>query len=159
MQKELKELETESAQCERKLTQLKQQQTTYEDKLHQAYRYNEKLKSRIDSLATQQEDYSYFFNGVKHILKAKKDKLSGIHGAVAEVVQVPSDLTKAIETALGASLQHVIVETEKDGRQAIQYLKQHGLGRATFLPLNVIQPRQLSQEILSAAQKLKDLSI
>lgn len=99
-QKELKELETESAQCERKLTQLKQQQTTYEDKLHQAYRYNEKLKSRIDSLATQQEDYSYFFNGVKHILKAKKDKLSGIHGAVAEVVQVPSDLTKAIETAL-----------------------------------------------------------
>ncbi|MCD8843233.1 chromosome segregation protein SMC [Staphylococcus gallinarum] len=152
-QKELKELETESAQCERKLTQLKQQQTTYEDKLHQAYRYNEKLKSRIDSLATQQEDYSYFFNGVKHILKAKKDKLSGIHGAVAEVVQVPSDLTKAIETALGASLQHVIVETEKDGRQAIQYLKQHGLGRATFLPLNVIQPRQLSQEILAAAQK------
>ncbi|RIP33550.1 chromosome segregation protein SMC [Staphylococcus gallinarum] len=152
-QKELKELESESTKCERKLTQLKQQQTEYEDKLHQAYRYNEKLKSRIDSLATQQEDYSYFFNGVKHILKAKKDKLSGIHGAVAEVVQVPSDLTKAIETALGASLQHVIVDTEKDGRQAIQYLKQHGLGRATFLPLNVIQPRQLSQEILSAAQQ------
>ncbi|MCG7338661.1 chromosome segregation protein SMC [Staphylococcus sp. ACRSN] len=152
-QKDLKALESESTKCERKLTELKQQQTAYEEKLHQAYRYNEKLKSRIDSLATQQEDYSYFFNGVKHILKAKKDKLKGIHGAVAEVVQVPSNLTKAIETALGASLQHVIVDSEKDGRQAIQYLKQHSLGRATFLPLNVIQPRQLSQDILSTAEQ------
>ena len=116
----------------KKLTQLKNQQNEYEEKLHQAYRFNEKLKSRIDSLATQQEEYSYFFNGVKHILKMKDNKLSGIRGAVAEVIQVPSNLTKAIETALGASLQHIIVDSEKDGRQAIQYLKQNGLGRATF---------------------------
>ena len=44
----------------KKLTQLKNQQNEYEEKLHQAYRFNEKLKSRIDSLATQQEEYSYF---------------------------------------------------------------------------------------------------
>ncbi|NLK11201.1 MAG: chromosome segregation protein SMC, partial [Staphylococcus equorum] len=86
------------------------------------------------------------------ILKAKDNKLSGIRGAVAEVIQVPSDLTKAIETALGASLQHVIVDSEKDGRQAIQYLKQNGFGRATFLPLNVIQPRQIGNEIMKTAQ-------
>ena len=45
----------------------------------------------------------------------------GIHGAVAEVINVPSELTQAIETALGASLQHIIVDSEKDGRQAIQF--------------------------------------
>ncbi|MDG0844193.1 chromosome segregation protein SMC [Staphylococcus equorum] len=151
-QKELKNAEQQLNNYEKKLAQLKQQQSDYEEKLHQAYRFNDKLKSRIDSLATQQEEYSYFFNGVKHILKAKNNKLSGIRGAVAEVIQVPSDLTKAIETALGASLQHVIVDSEKDGRQAIQYLKQNGLGRATFLPLNVIQPRQIGNEIMKTAQ-------
>lgn len=65
-------------------------------------------------------------------MKAKDKELRGIHGAVAEVINVPSEMTQAIETALGASLQHVIVDNEKDGRQAIQYLKQRGLGRATF---------------------------
>ncbi|WP_208458532.1 hypothetical protein, partial [Burkholderia vietnamiensis] len=53
---------------EKQLTESKQLQTEFENKLYQAYRYNEKLKSRIDSLATQEEDYTYFFNGVKHIL-------------------------------------------------------------------------------------------
>lgn len=149
--KELKKAESDLASYEKKLTQLKNQQNEYEEKLHQAYRFNEKLKSRIDSLATQQEEYSYFFNGVKHILKMKDNKLSGIRGAVAEVIQVPSNLTKAIETALGASLQHIIVDSEKDGRQAIQYLKQNGLGRATFLPLNVIQPRNVASDILNIA--------
>src|SRR5699024_1093173 len=99
--KELKKAESDLASYEKKLTQLKNQQNEYEEKLHQAYRFNEKLKSRIDSLATQQEENSYFFNGVKHILKMKDNKLSGIRGAVAEVIQVPSNLTKAIETALG----------------------------------------------------------
>ena len=149
--KELKKAESDLASYEKKLTQLKNQQNEYEEKLHVAYRFNEKLKSRIDSLATQQEEYSYFFNGVKHILKMKDNKLSGIRGAVAEVIQVPSNLTKAIETALGASLQHIIVDSEKDGRQAIQYLKQNGLGRATFLPLNVIQPRNIASDILKIA--------
>ncbi|MFH4935221.1 chromosome segregation protein SMC [Staphylococcus cohnii] len=149
--KELKKAKSDLASYEKKLTQLKNQQNEYEEKLHQAYRFNEKLKSRIDSLATQQEEYSYFFNGVKHILKMKDNKLSGIRGAVAEVIQVPSNLTKAIETALGASLQHIIVDSEKDGRQAIQYLKQNGLGRATFLPLNVIQPRNVASDILNIA--------
>lgn len=150
--KELKNSEQQLNEYERKLTQLKQQRSEYEEKLHQAYRFNEKLKSRIDSAATQQEEYSYFFNGVKHILKAKNKQLTGIRGAVAEVIQVPSDLTKAIEIALGASLQHVIVDSEKDGRQAIQYLKQNGLGRATFLPLNVIQPRHIANDILNSAK-------
>ena len=152
-QGKLKKVERDLSQCEQQLTQTKAQQKEYEDKLHQAYRYNEKLKSRIDSLATQQEEYSFFFNGVKHILKAKNDKLTGIHGAVTDVIQVPSQLTKAIETALGASLQHVIVNSEKDGRAAIQYLKQQGLGRATFLPLNVIQPRHLATDIYRTAQQ------
>ena len=61
-------------------------------------------------------------------------------------------MTQAIETALGASLQHIIVNNEKDGRQAIKFLKQRGLGRATFLPLNVIRARSLSHHIQNVAR-------
>lgn len=150
--KSMEKVEQNIQQLEQQLTDSKRLLSEYENKLYQAYRYNEKLKSRIDSLATQEEDYTYFFNGVKHILKAKDKELRGIHGAVAEVINVPSEMTQAIETALGASLQHVIVDNEKDGRQAIQYLKQRGLGRATFLPLNVIQPRHVAADIKDVAR-------
>ena len=75
------------------------------------------------------------------------------------MINVPSELTQAIETALGASLQHIIVDSEKDGRQAIQFLKQKGLGRATFLPLNVIKSRQLSNNIRHIAKIQMDLSM
>lgn len=145
--------ENEIKRLEQQMIQAKKRQTEQENQLYQAYRYTDKLKSRIDSLAIQEEDYTYFFNGVKHVLKAKDKALDGIHGAVAEVIQVPSQLTQAIETALGASLQHIIVTSEQDGRHAIQYLKQRNLGRATFLPLNVIQPRRVAQEIKQTAQQ------
>ncbi|AYU55039.1 chromosome segregation protein SMC [Staphylococcus debuckii] len=152
-QQTFKQLEAELQTCEEKLAAAKNQQTAEEERLYQAYRYNDKLKAKIESLSSREEDYTYFFNGVKHVLKAKDKELSGIHGAVAEVIEVPSNLTTAIETALGASMQHIIVDNEKDGRQAIQFLKQNHLGRATFLPLNVIQARYLNQEIkMTAAQ-------
>lgn len=150
--KQLSNIEDQISRIEQQLSKAKQIQTEYEDKLYQAYRYTDKMRARIESLETQEEDYTYFFNGVKHVLKAKNDSLQGIHGAVAEVISVPSELTQAIETALGASLQHIIVDNEKDGRQAIQFLKQKGLGRATFLPLNVIKSRQLSHHIRQIAE-------
>ena len=144
--------EKDMRDVEDRLSEAKRIEATYEDKLYQAYRYTDKMRVRMESLETQAEDYSYFFNGVKHILKAKENTLSGIHGAVAEVIKVPSKLTQAIETALGASLQHIIVNNEKDGRQAIKFLKQRGLGRATFLPLNVIRARSLSHHIQNIAR-------
>ncbi|CDR24282.1 chromosome segregation protein SMC [Staphylococcus schweitzeri] len=149
--KELVNVDKEIKDIEKSLTDTKKSQNEYEEKLYQAYRYTEKMKMRIDSLAAQEEEYTYFFNGVKHILKAKHKDLKGIHGAVAEIIDVPSKLTQAIETALGASLQHIIVDTEKDGRSAIQFLKERNLGRATFLPLNVIQSRVIATEIKSIA--------
>ncbi len=68
---------------------------------------------------------------------------------------MPSKLTQAIETALGASLQHVIM-IRKNERQAIQYLKERNLGRATFLPLNVIQSRVVATDIKSIAKEANE---
>ncbi|QMV40206.1 chromosome segregation protein SMC [Cohnella cholangitidis] len=105
----------------------------------------EALVSRRDTIKELQNDYDGFQHGVREVLKAsKRGSLHGVHGAVAELVSVPGQLEVAIETALGAALQHIVMEDEKSSRTAIAYLKQRQSGRATFLPLDVIRPRHMS---------------
>ncbi|MFD1178094.1 chromosome segregation protein SMC [Paenibacillus puldeungensis] len=105
----------------------------------------EGLVSRRDTMKEMEDDYDGFVLGVKEVLKAaRKSILSGVHGAVAELIRVPEKLEIAVETALGAAMQHIVMENEAVSRQAISFLKQRQLGRATFLPLDVIRPRQIS---------------
>lgn len=105
----------------------------------------EGLVSRRDTMKEMEQDYDGFILGVKEVLKAaRKSVLHGVHGAVAELISVPEKLELAIETALGAAMQHIVMENEQTARQAISFLKQRQLGRATFLPLDVIRPRQIS---------------
>ncbi|MCS4486242.1 chromosome segregation protein SMC [Staphylococcus americanisciuri] len=151
-QAQLTSVTQRSKQTEQALTEVKQLHTDSEEKLHQAYRYNDKLKSRIESMKLREDDLSYFYQGVKAVLKAT-DTLKGIHGAVAQKIDVPSKYTTAIETALGASMQHVITADEASARQAIQYLKTKRLGRATFLPLSVIQAKQTDAYLVQKAQQ------
>lgn len=101
--------------------------------------------SRHETMKEMQDDFDGFMLGVKEVLKgSRKGQLKGVHGAVAELIAVPEKLEMAVETALGASLQHVVMDDESVSRQAIAFLKQRQLGRATFLPLDVIRPRQIS---------------
>lgn len=105
----------------------------------------EALVSRRDTIKELQNDYDGFQHGVREVLKAsKRGSLHGVHGAVAELVSVPGHLETAIETALGAALQHIVMEDEKSSRAAIAHLKQRQSGRATFLPLDVIRARSIS---------------
>lgn len=104
----------------------------------------EALISRRDTMKEMQDDFDGFMLGVKEVLKAaRKETLHGVHGAVAELIRVPEHLEQAMETALGASVQHIVMENESVSRQAISFLKQRQLGRATFLPMDVIRPRQI----------------
>lgn len=105
----------------------------------------EALVSRRDTMKEMDDDFDGFALGVKEVLKAaRKSALHGVHGAVAELLRVPQHLEIAVETALGAAMQHIVMENESVSRQAIAFLKQRQLGRATFLPLDVIRPRQIS---------------
>ncbi|WP_442600975.1 chromosome segregation protein SMC [Paenibacillus sp. KN14-4R] len=112
------------------------------------------LISRRDTMVELQDDFDGFMHGVKEVLKAKRNNhLKGIRGAVAELVRVPAEVEVAVETALGGALQNVVVETEKDGRTAIAFLKQRQLGRATFLPMDVIRGRSISDNERRAMQE------
>lgn len=105
------------------------------------------LISRRDTMKEMQNDYDGFMHGVREVLRAAKrpDGLQGIHGAVAELVKVPENIETAVETALGAALQNIVVENEANGRQAIAFLKKRQSGRATFLPLDVIRGRTIPE--------------
>jgi chromosome segregation protein len=130
---------------QKKLDSSKTNYQKQEKKLYQAYQYLQQGKSRKEMLEEMEEDYSGFFQGVKEVLKARGEALQGIEGAVAELIQVPKQYEMAIETALGAAMQHVVVETEEHGRKAISYLKRNQFGRATFLPMNIIKGRYISE--------------
>ncbi|HWJ80472.1 MAG TPA: chromosome segregation protein SMC [Niallia sp.] len=119
-----------------------------EKSLYQSYRFTEQAKSRKEMLEELEDDYAGFFQGVKEVLKARNKSLHGIRGAVAELMQVPKEYSVSMEIALGGSMQHIVVETEQNGREAIAFLKKNGFGRATFLPMNVIKGKMLSDSQL-----------
>ncbi|MFE8695214.1 chromosome segregation protein SMC [Cytobacillus sp. FJAT-53684] len=152
VQKELDNQVKQLRDEQRKLESIKDNYLKQEKTLYQAYQYLQKTKSRQEMLVELQDDFSGFFQGVKEVLKARGTKLQGIEGAVAELIQVPKEFEAAIETALGGAMQHIIVETEQDGRHAIQFLKKNAFGRATFLPLNVIKAKSLSASQVQSIQ-------
>lgn len=84
---------------------------------------------------------------VKSVLN--NPRLSGIHNALGNLVEVDEKYTKALEVALLASKQYIVVDDEKSAKSAINYLKDNNLGRATFFPISVIKPRGIDHETLN----------
>ena len=100
-------------------------------------------KARSASLEAILKNHSNFYAGVKSILQ-ESDRLGGIVGAVSEKLSFDPHYQTALEIALGASSQNIIVEDEAAATKAIDFLKKNRAGRATFLPLTTIKPRQLA---------------
>lgn len=103
--------------------------------------------SRLQLMEEMQESYEGYYNGVRNILE-KREKFSGLIDVVAEIVSVKAEYEEAIETALGAKMQNIIVEDDQTARDAVQYLKQNNRGRATFLPLNMVSGSRLADRYL-----------
>ena len=134
--------------------QAKRQQQQFieaQKKMYQLMNELQQVKARQKSLQEIQENYTGFYQGVRLILQ-QKQQLSGVIGAVAELVEVPKAYTLAIETALGGAAQHIVVATEQDARAGITFLKQQRGGRATFLPLTTIKSRHVSEAVLRQAE-------
>ncbi|CAG7623274.1 Chromosome partition protein Smc [Paenibacillus allorhizosphaerae] len=128
---------------------LKEKQRLTEEAQTTVRKWEQKLDamvSRRDTMREMANDYDGFMHGVKEVLKAKdRGDLRGIRGAVAELVKVPAHVEVAMETALGGALQHIVVDNEASGREAIAFLKRRQMGRATFLPLDVIRSRSIPE--------------
>lgn len=103
-------------------------------------------EARKSSLESIQKSHSQFYAGVRSVLQATH-QLGGILGAVSEHLSFDPNYQTALEIALGASSQHIIVVDEAAAKRAIAYLKKNRQGRATFLPLTTIKARSLSETV------------
>lgn len=100
-------------------------------------------QSRAESLRNISERYDGYSSGIRRVME-QKDKISGIIGVVADIFQVEKKYEIAIETALGGSIQNIVTDTEATAKRMIAFLKQNQAGRATFLPLDAVQPKNNS---------------
>ena len=103
------------------------------------------LENRRRLLAEMEKEYEGFSKAVKFVCRAQSG-LRGIHGPVANLVKTDGKYSLAIEIALGAGLQNIVVDREEDAKAAISYLKQRDAGRATFLPLTAIRGDELREK-------------
>ncbi|HEM3581282.1 TPA: chromosome segregation protein SMC [Streptococcus suis] len=129
-----------------KKTELDQVQTAYQAEQGRLFDLLDQLKgkqARQSSLEAILKNHSNFYAGVKAVLQAAPS-LGGIIGAVSEQLTFDTRYQTALEIALGGASQNVIVEDEATAKRAIAFLKEKRQGRATFLPLTTIKPRQLS---------------
>ena len=109
-------------------------------------------QARSNSLEAILKNHSNFYAGVKSVLQ-EADRLGGIVGAVSEKLSFDPHYQTALEIALGASSQNIIVEDEAAATRAIEFLKKNRAGRATFLPLTTIKPRQLPDHHRTTIEK------
>lgn len=136
---------------QKKFEQLQSKYDAEEKTYYKALQFVQQAKQRKELLEEMEDEYAGFYQGVKEVLKARHT-LPGIEGAIAELIQVDKSYSVAIDIALGASLQHIVVKNEEAARAAIQFLKTNRSGRATFLPMTVIQPKEIPSHLINQIQ-------
>ncbi|HOP75400.1 MAG TPA: chromosome segregation protein SMC [Bacillota bacterium] len=124
-----------------------------EDKIQEYRQRIRTLEGKIGLLEDMEKSYQGYFQGVKALLSdASGERFHGkIRGIVADLIKVRPGMELALETALGSSLQHVVIDDDQAAQDAIAYLKRKSKGRATFLPLNRVRAyegRQVSADLL-----------
>lgn len=118
--------------------------------------------SRLKMLQDLEREHDGFSKGVKSILSAcevNKELGQGVHGAVANLIRVPNGYELALEIALGAAVQNVVSETEREAKKLIEHLKKYNLGRITVLPISAIKPKFINAQEENIIKSYKDTHI
>lgn len=106
-----------------------------------------KGQDRVRLLEDLEKNMEGYFGAVKAVMKESgRGALRGIHGPVSQLITVKEKYSAAIETALGAAVQNIVVDNETDAKRAMGFLKERRAGRATFLPITAIKGRVLSEQ-------------
>ena len=104
------------------------------------------ISAKVRVFRAMERDYESYQKSVRMIMQeAQRGGLRNIHGPVSRLIRTENSYTVAIEIALGAAMQQIVVDSEADGKAAISYLKRTGGGRATFLPLSTIWGKSLQE--------------
>lgn len=146
--KQLEETKNENSQIINDLNILKNKQSEYftnennikSSLIHKKFKYEELLKQKQNSNSHER--------GVEELLKVK-NRIGGIHSTIQNLIKVKERYEIAIQTALGKSMNNLIVDNDEIAVKCINYLKQNKCGRATFLPLNTIKGKEIPPQTLT----------
>lgn len=147
VQTRFKGLEAQARAMDDKARTLGAEVTQATGLMQKAMQEGKAMESRLHALEEMAKGYEGYYNAVRAALThAKKTGKTGVRDVVAMLLSVPRELETAIDMVLGAALQNIVTEDEKAAKELIDYLRQNRLGRATFLPMNTIRGKVLSQE-------------
>lgn len=118
--------------------------------LNADYNHKKVIFDRIEELYKNSNNVE---RGVQTLLNSKSS-IPGIHSTVSNVLQVPERYEIAIQTALGKSINNLIVDSTDTAKNAINFLKKNNGGRATFLPMDTIKPKHIKEDSLTIMSKL-----
>lgn len=134
------------------LNRNKEDKTKLDNELTNYVRTENNLKNIIANLTEAIENNSNLPYAVKSILS--NPKLRGIHDVIGNLIDTPNEYKEAISNALGQSSSFIVIENEFVAKDAVNYLKNNNLGRATFFPLNIIKGKMIPKDILEIVSKL-----
>lgn len=121
----------------------------------QAVKMLQAITSRYETLGEISDSLQNLFQGVREVIKASKNnRVQGIHGTVLDLIEVDPNYVKAIEVSFANALQFVVTDNQRSAENAISYLKQQRLGKATFLPLDVIRGTKVAPQQLQEIQNM-----
>ncbi len=173
-EKQLAELQKENHACravlqksESEASKINNTLKGYELKFQSIISKKEEIQKKIDDLnliihqkqqrkklmQELENNLEGFSGSVKKVIAdGKRGILRGIVGTVSQIITVDAKYALAVETALGAAMQNIVVDAEENAKQAIYALKRENSGRATFLPLNTIKGKSLNEQGLSECE-------
>ncbi len=116
-------------------------------------------KSKLNILSNMEAYYDGYYKSIKTVMNNKEKEpmlKKSILGTVADIIKTEKKYETAIEVALGSAIQNIIVSTDIEAENIIEYLKKNKIGRVTFLPINMLQERNLNK---AEQEILKDKSV
>lgn len=165
---EIKLFNEELSQCNSKLIeeenilkQIKEQKNNIQILLTNKLKENNYNQNKIETLKQNIENNGTLPYSVRNILS--NPKLKGIHNVIGNLIDTNDKYKKAISVSLGSASSTIVADNENSVKEAINYLKNNNIGRATFFPLNIIKSRTIDSEtkllidgekVISTADKL-----
>ena len=105
-------------------------------------------ESKLKFLIETEKEKEGYVKSVKSLLKdceSIKELGKGMHGVLANVIEVSEEYQTAIEMCLGASLQNIVTDTEEDAKKLVEHLRKNNLGRASFLPITSVRGKKIEK--------------
>ena len=150
-EKELNDQQTKNENLIKELKNVNTKRNLLLNELTNLTKEESSLKNKIDIINDNIESNSRLPFAVRKVLD--NDRLKGIHNCLGKLIETEEKYSTTIDVSLGFLANVIVVDNENSARDAISYLKNNSLGRATFFPLNVIKPRAVDPNTLN---KIKD---